>query len=92
MRRASTLFATTAQPRDLAAAGTSYSQMTIRIGNNLVEEETSKAVETEFGRVYRGISPVILSGEKRDEVKKRMLKWKAKVDKAQRTTVLEVLV
>lgn len=82
------MFATTAQPRDLAAAGTSYSQMTIKIGNNLVEEETSKAVETEFGREYRGIRFVMLSGEKTDEVRKRMLRWKAKVDKAQRITIL----
>lgn len=82
------MFATTAQPRDLAAAGTSYSQMTIKIGNSLVEEETSKAVETEFGREYRGISFVMLSGEKTDEVRKRMLRWKAKVDKAQRITIL----
>jgi hypothetical protein len=47
---ASTLFATTAQPKDLAAAGTSYSQITIKIGNSFVEEETSKAVLTELGR------------------------------------------
>lgn len=57
----------------------------------MVEEETSKAVETEFGREYRGINFVMLSGEKTDEVRKRMLRWKAKVDKAQRITRLQVL-
>jgi hypothetical protein len=48
--KASTLFATTAHPRLRAAAGTSYSHMTIKIGNSFVEELTRRAVETEFGR------------------------------------------
>lgn len=33
----------------------------------------------------------MLSGEKTDEVRKRMLRWKAKVDKAQRITILRIL-
>jgi uncharacterized protein YegL len=65
--------------------------MTIKIGNNFVDEETSRAVETEFGRGYRGINFVMFSGEKTDEVRKRMLRWKAKVDRAQRITVLQIL-
>ncbi|KAE8444008.1 hypothetical protein EG329_001137 [Mollisiaceae sp. DMI_Dod_QoI] len=81
---ASTLFATTAHPRDLAAAGTSYSQMTIRIGNNFVEEETSSAVLTEFGRGYRGIKPKRTSGEKGEDVRKRIERWKASVERAHR--------
>jgi hypothetical protein len=48
--RASTLLATTAQPSERAAAGTSYSQMTMRMGKSFVEEETRRAVETELGR------------------------------------------
>jgi hypothetical protein len=47
---ASTLLATTAQPRLLAAAGTSYSQITIKMGKSFVLELTSNAVLTEFGR------------------------------------------
>jgi len=48
---ASTLFATTAQPKLRAAAGTSYSQMTMRMGKSFVDELTSSAVDTELGLV-----------------------------------------
>ncbi|KAJ8062084.1 hypothetical protein OCU04_009861 [Sclerotinia nivalis] len=81
---ASTLFATTAHPKLLAAAGTSYSHMTMRIGNNFVEDETSRAVDTEFGRVYFGRSPRNTRGEKGEEVRKRMERWKLNVERAQR--------
>jgi hypothetical protein len=43
------------------------------MGNSFVDDETSSAVETEFGRSYRGEMPRKQSGEKRDDVKKRML-------------------
>jgi hypothetical protein len=39
------LFTTTAHPTALAAAGTSYSQMAVRIGNNFIELEINNAVE-----------------------------------------------
>src|SRR5699024_9411806 len=39
---ASTLLATTAQPRERAAAGTSYSHITIRMGKSFVDEETKR--------------------------------------------------
>ncbi|RFU35606.1 hypothetical protein B7463_g665, partial [Scytalidium lignicola] len=83
---ASTLLATTAQPKDLAAAGTSYSQMTMRIGKSLVEDDTRRAVLTEFGRGYRGINPVKTRGETGEDVRNRIERWKARVERAQRTT------
>jgi hypothetical protein len=39
------LFTTTAHPTALAAAGTSYSQIAVRIGNNFIELEINNAVE-----------------------------------------------
>jgi hypothetical protein len=60
---ASTLFATTAHPNDLAAAGTSYSHITINIGNSFVDDDTSSAVDTEFGLEYCGRIPSSASGE-----------------------------
>jgi hypothetical protein len=80
------LFATTAQPSDRAAAGTSYSQITIKIGKSFVEEETRSAVLTELGREYRGIRFERTSGERGEEVRKRMERWKDRVERAQRTT------
>lgn len=80
--KASTLFATTAHPKLLAAAGTSYSQMTMRIGNSFVEDETRRAVDTEFGRVYFGRRPKNTRGENGEEVRKRMERWKLRVDRA----------
>jgi len=66
------LFATTAQPKLLAAAGTSYSQITIRIGKSFVDDETSSAVLTEFGRAYVGSKPSILKGDRGEDVRKRI--------------------
>jgi hypothetical protein len=43
------------------------------MGNSFVEEETSSAVETEFGRSYRGEMPRRQSGDKGEDVRKRML-------------------
>jgi hypothetical protein len=83
---ASTLFATTAQPSDRAAAGTSYSQMTMRIGNSFVEDETNKAVETELGREYRGRRPRNDNGLKGEDVRKRIEMWKASVEREHRIT------
>ncbi|KAM0126825.1 hypothetical protein ACHAPC_010391 [Botrytis cinerea] len=82
--KASTLFATTAHPKLLAAAGTSYSHITIKMGNNFVEDETSSAVDTEFGRVYFGRRPKNTRGESGDDVRKRIEKWKLSVERAQR--------
>jgi len=42
------LFTTTAQPTALAAAGTSYSHIAVRIGNNFIELEINNAVEMIF--------------------------------------------
>jgi hypothetical protein len=58
----------------------------MRIGNNFVEEETRSAVETELGRGYWGRTPARNSGEYRDDVKKRIERWKARVETAHRTT------
>jgi len=46
----------------------------MRIGKSFVEEETRRAVDTEFGREYRGSIPVMTSGESGLEVRKRMLR------------------
>jgi hypothetical protein len=82
--KASTLFATTAQPKLLAAAGTSYSHITIKMGKSFVLELTSSAVLTEFGREYCGISPKRTRGERGEEVRKRIERWKERVERAQR--------
>lgn len=57
------------------------------MGNSLVEEETRSAVDTELGLEYVGRRPRKFSGEKGDEVRKRMLMWKASVEKEQRITL-----
>jgi hypothetical protein len=80
------LLATTAQPSDLAAAGTSYSHMTMSMGKSLVDDETSRAVDTELGRAYRGRIPANPRGESREDVRKRILTWKANVESRQRAT------
>jgi hypothetical protein len=46
--RASILFTTTAQPTALAEAGTSYSQIAVRIGRSFIELEMNNAVEMIF--------------------------------------------
>jgi hypothetical protein len=46
--RASILFTTTAQPTALAEAGTSYSQIAVRIGRSFIELEMNNAVEMMF--------------------------------------------
>jgi len=56
------------------------------MGNSFVEDETSKAVDTEFGREYCGRMPKKERGEKRLDVRKRMEKWKARVERVQRRT------
>jgi hypothetical protein len=58
----------------------------MRIGKSFVEEETRRAVETELGRGYRGRIRVKWRGEKREDVRKRMQLWKARVEDAQRAT------
>lgn len=50
-----------------------------------MDDETRRAVETELGRGYGGMERR-RRGEKREEVRKRMLRWKASVDMVQRTT------
>lgn len=57
------------------------------MGNSFVDEETRRAVETELGRLYWGSIPKATSGENREDVRKRMIAWKANVDTAQRITV-----
>lgn len=57
--------------------------MTIKIGNSFVEDDTSNAVLTEFGRGYRGMNPKRTSGEKGEDVRKRIERWKASVERAQ---------
>jgi len=51
-----------------------------------VEEETRSAVLTEFGREYRGMRFERTRGESREEVRKRMERWKESVERAQRIT------
>jgi hypothetical protein len=46
--RASILLTTTAHPTALAEAGTSYSQIAVKIGNNFIELEINNAVEIIF--------------------------------------------
>jgi hypothetical protein len=41
-------------------------------------------VLTEFGREYLGVNPERTRGERGDEVRKRIDRWKARVEKAQR--------
>jgi hypothetical protein len=56
------------------------------MGNSLVEDDTRSAVDTEFGRGYRWRRPAMTNGEKGLEVRNRMLRWNANVDKAHRIT------
>lgn len=51
-----------------------------------MDDETSKAVETEFGREYCGRMPKKERGEKREEVRKRIEKWNAMVERVHRRT------
>lgn len=53
--------------------------------------DTRSAVETELGRGKRGRRLVRGSGEAGEEVRKRMLRWKARVEKVQRITAREDL-
>jgi hypothetical protein len=46
------LLTTTAHPTALAEAGTSYSQIAVKIGNNFIELEINNAVEIIFPCVY----------------------------------------
>ena len=50
----------------------------------MVDEETRRAVETELGRGYRGRRPRRGRGEKGEDVRKRMERWKARVLRRQR--------
>lgn len=59
----------------------------MRIGNSFVDDDTRSAVDTEFGRAYVGSRPRKARGERGDEVRNRMLTWKAKVEKVQRITI-----
>lgn len=61
--------------------------MTMRMGNSLVLLETRRAVDTELGRGYGGSRRRRESGEAGEEVRKRMLRWKARVEKVQRITL-----
>lgn len=54
------------------------------MGKSFVEEETSKAVETLLGREYRGRRPRWWRGEREEEVRRRMERWKASVERRQR--------
>lgn len=56
------------------------------MGNSFVLLDTSSAVETEFGRGYRGRMPRRPRGENGDDVKKRMDRWKERVETVQRIT------
>lgn len=51
-----------------------------------MEDDTRRAVDTELGLVYRGRMPRRLRGEKAEDVRKRMLTWKAAVESAQKMT------
>jgi hypothetical protein len=51
-----------------------------------VEELTSKAVDTEFGRGYRGMRLLRMIGESGEEVRKRIERWKERNEMAQRIT------
>ena len=55
-----------------------------------MEDDTSSAVDTEFGRGHGARStPLRESGDSRDDARNRMLRWKASVEKEQRITVVE---
>ena len=58
--RASMLFTTTAQPTARAEAGTSYSHIAVKIGNNFIELEINNAVDIMFplpsAHISRGIA------------------------------------
>lgn len=57
------------------------------MGKSLVDDDTSRAVDTELGRVYCGRMPKKESGEKRLDVRKRMEPWNARVERVQRRTL-----
>ena len=65
--------------------------MTMSIGKSFVDEDTSKAVLTEFGREYRGMKPKRTRGEKLEEVRKRIERWKERVERAQSNTIFSML-
>ena len=55
----------------------------------MVDELTSSAVETELGREYVRIRPRWFRGEKGDDVRNRIERWKARVEKVHRITIEE---
>jgi hypothetical protein len=59
----------------------------MRIGKSFVEELTRRAVDTEFGRGYRGVRLLRTRGESGLEVRRRIERWKERVERAQRITV-----
>lgn len=64
--------------------------MTMRMGKSFVEDETSRAVETEFGRgVVGGRREKRRRGERGEVVRMRMARWKESVESVQRITVRE---
>jgi hypothetical protein len=55
--RASILLTTTAHPTALAEAGTSYSQIAVKIGNNFIELEINNAVEITLPLIQSNTTP-----------------------------------
>lgn len=51
-----------------------------------MEELTRRAVDTEFGRGYRGMRLLRTRGESGEEVRRRIERWKERVERAQRIT------
>ena len=62
------------------------------MGKSFVEDDTSRAVETEFGREYGGMMLSSASGEYRLEVRKRIDMWNATVERVQSSTGEELSV
>lgn len=54
-----------------------------------MELDTSKAVDTELGRLYLGMTPSNTRGLRADEVRKRIVRWKVAVVRVQRRTNFE---
>jgi hypothetical protein len=60
----------------------------MRIGKSFVDELTSRAVDTELGRGYRGMRFRRTNGEKGEDVRRRIERWKDMVERAQSITAL----
>jgi hypothetical protein len=58
------------------------------MGKSFVEEDTRRAVLTLLGRAYVGSSEKRCKGEKGEDARKRIERWKERVENAQRITFI----